>query len=183
VKVWDANMAGRDSLGRIYGYQWRKWGGHHDQLLEKIEEIKHDPTTRRAVVTGWNPLDIKIDAALHPCPVLFQLNRLDDELWMSVYQRSADAFLGLPFDVASHALLGVLIANELDGVHHVNLDYHVSNCHLYLAHADAAREELALEAHEYPNLLCARTVRTYHWAAATLYNYNYSKFIKAPLLS
>lgn len=181
VHIWDKDMErmGMNSLGPIYGENWRNWFGGVDQLRNTIERLKQDPTTRRAVITNWNPTYLHF-CVLPPCPIIFQFNILHKKLYTSVYQRSADLFLGLPFDIAQYAIISRLVANELE-LEEANLDYHISNLHLYETHLAAAQMELKLKSHTYPTLILGSTIDTFSWEHVYLENYNYSAIIKATL--
>jgi thymidylate synthase len=202
VVIWDADMkrANAESIGPIYGHQWRNWGGNintnkdgFDQLRWAVDElIRTNGQTRRAVVSAWNaPQVLSNDAVLPPCHVLFQFNIINNTLYTDVYQRSADAFLGLPFDVATFATISSLVANELnlravaDPVTNEVLNYHVSNLHLYKAHLDAAKEEINNKpsvCRPYINTHNC-TVDTFHYNLCDLNNYLETRIIKAPLLT
>ena len=179
LTIWDDNIkaANMDGIGRVYGIQWRDWGKKIDQLRESIDLIKNDNTSRRAIVTAWNPSEIN-DGCLPPCHILFQLNIIKNTLYISVYQRSADAFLGLPFDIASYSILARLIQNELN-IKNAKLSYYVSNLHLYMGHYEQAKECITLKSHNYPILKLNDTINNFHYNNVILENYNYTKFIKA----
>lgn len=181
VFIWDENIinAKMDGIGRVYGVQWRNWNNSIDQLKNAINELKTNKESRRAIVSAWNPAELHL-GCLPPCHILFQLNIIDNTLYLSVYQRSADAFLGLPFDVASYSILARLIQNELN-IKNVVLDYHVSNMHLYEDHINAAKECILLKAHEYPKLILSDTIDNFNYNNIELKNYNYTKFIKAKM--
>lgn len=181
VVIWDENIksANMDGIGRIYGVQWRNWGNNIDQLQNAINELKTNKESRRAIVSAWNPAELHL-GCLPPCHILFQLNIVNNTLFLSVYQRSADAFLGLPFDVASYAILAKLIQNELK-IKKAVLDYHVSNMHLYEDHIDAANECISLKSHKYPKIILADNINTFHYNNVKLENYTYTKFIKAKM--
>ena len=202
VHIWDADMerAQADSIGAIYGYQWRKWpvpgsifySNGFDQLRWAIDElIDTGGTSRRAVVSSWNQPAI-MQAALPPCHVLFQFNIVGHTLYTDVYQRSADAFLGLPFDVASYAILSRLVRDELS--HHFMLtsevlNYHISNLHLYHEHRPAVFEEITTLASEaLPVFVYASggPIGKYpidDYSYCELQNYSPTKTIKAKLLT
>jgi thymidylate synthase len=183
VFVWDQNIeaAGMDGIGRNYGIQWRSWNNNIDQLRLAVNELKNNKSTRRAVVTAWNPAELDL-ACLPSCHILFQFNIVNNQLYTSVFQRSADAFLGLPFDIASYALLTRLIQNEL-GIKKSFLSYYVSNLHLYADHYDKAIECINLEAHNYPKLILdiANNIDNFDYKNVQLKNYKYTKFIKAKM--
>lgn len=177
--IWDDNIkaANMDGIGRVYGIQWRDWDKKIDQLRESINLIKNDNTSRRAIVTAWNPSEIN-QGCLPPCHILFQLNIVKNTLYISVFQRSADAFLGLPFDIASYSILARLIQNELK-LKNAKLSYYVSNLHLYMNHYEQAKECIELKSYDYPILKLNDTIDNFHYDNVILENYNYTKFIKA----
>ncbi len=144
VRIWDEWADERGSLGPVYGAQWRSWatpdGGQIDQLRQVVEAICSDPDSRRHIVTAWNPADID-RMALPPCHCLFQFHVADGRLNCQLYQRSADVFLGLPFNIASYALLTMMMAQvcELEPGAFVHT---LGDAHLYLNHLDQARLQL-----------------------------------------
>lgn len=154
VSIWDewANPAGE--LGPIYGYQWRSWpapgGGRIDQIAEVIRQIRTNPDSRRMLVSAWNVADLPA-MALAPCHVLFQFYVLDGRLSCQLYQRSADAFLGVPFNIASYALLTAMIA-QVTGLEPGEFIHTFGDVHLYLNHLDQAREQLARSPRALPEL-------------------------------
>ena len=192
VTIWDADLdrANAEDIGPIYGWQWRKGFNGHDQLGWAVDElIITRGLTRRAIVSAWNPVEVlQPPAILPPCHVLFQFNIVNDTLFTDVYQRSADAFLGLPFDVASFAIMSRLVANELNvaslKINKEKLNYHISNLHLYKAHELAAIEELNNKASsEKPRLECYDGIDTFQFTACELRGYNENRIIKAKLLT
>lgn len=185
VKIWDNDFkkTGLNDLGPVYGWQWRNWDGGHDQIHAAITELKMNKYTRRAIVTAWNPTDF-IDQAtiLPPCHVLFQFNICGRYLYTDVYQRSADAFLGLPFDVACFGIITQLMLNELNMAQGF-INYHISNLHLYSAHGDAAREEISNKhGHDHVKLICNKGFDNFHYNDCWLEDYNETRIIKAKLL-
>lgn len=185
VKIWDNDFAktGKEDLGKIYGWQWRYWDGHYDQIGAAVRELRINKFSRKAVVSAWNPTDfMDSEAVLEPCHVLFQFNRCGRYLYTDVFQRSADAFLGLPFDVACFAVITQLMLNELN-MSQGFINYHISNLHLYTAHANAAREEIAnIESQGRVRLVCKQGFDSFHYNDCWLENYNETRIIKAPLL-
>ncbi|MGH3423584.1 MAG: thymidylate synthase [Nocardioidaceae bacterium] len=158
VTIWDEWADADGDLGPIYGYQWRSWpspGGHIDQLARVIEQLRSDPDSRRHIVSAWNVSDL--DAmALAPCHAFFQFyvapapdgpGRLSCQL----YQRSADVFLGVPFNIASYALLTHMVA-QVTGLRVGDLVHTLGDAHLYLNHLDQAREQLTREPRALPQL-------------------------------
>jgi thymidylate synthase len=198
VTIWDDDLkrAQANDIGPIYGYQWRKWPdgkvNGFDQLRFAIDELKRtNGQTRRAVVSAWNaPQVLSQEAVLPPCHVLFQFNIVDSTLYTDVYQRSADVFLGLPFDVASFAIMSKLVANELNWkadmqpITNEVLNYHISNLHLYKAHKEAAEQELSnMPINSKAWLSCSASVDSFQHETCLLKNYFENRVIKAPLLT
>ncbi|MCW2829366.1 MAG: thymidylate synthase [Aeromicrobium sp.] len=154
VSIWDEWADADGDLGPVYGYQWRSWpapdGRHIDQLAEVIEQIKVNPDSRRHVVSAWNVADL--DAmALMPCHAFFQFYVADGKLSCQMYQRSADVFLGVPFNIASYALLTHMVA-QVAGLEVGDFVHTLGDAHLYLNHLDQAREQLTREPMSLPEL-------------------------------
>ncbi|MEJ7634458.1 thymidylate synthase [Aeromicrobium sp.] len=154
VTIWDEWADDNGDLGPVYGYQWRSWpapgGDHIDQLAGVIEQIKANPDSRRHVVSAWNVADL--DAmALMPCHAFFQFYVAEGRLSCQLYQRSADVFLGVPFNIASYALLTHLVA-QVAGLEVGDFVHTVGDAHLYVNHLDQAREQLTREPRELPEL-------------------------------
>ncbi|MEE8525337.1 MAG: thymidylate synthase [Thermoanaerobaculia bacterium] len=154
VKIWDEWADEAGELGPVYGCQWRSWptpdGGHVDQLARVIEEIRADPDSRRLVVSAWNVADLEA-MALQPCHVLFQFYVADGTLSCQLYQRSADVFLGLPFNIASYSLLTMMVA-RVTGLEPGELVHSLGDVHLYLNHLDQAAEQLRRQPRPLPTL-------------------------------
>ncbi len=144
VTIWDEWADENGDLGPIYGAQWRSWatpdGRSIDQLQEVVETLKTNPDSRRMVVSAWNPADLP-DMALAPCHCLFQLHVVDGRLSCQLYQRSADVFLGVPFNIASYALLTMMIAQATD-LEPGDLVHTLGDAHLYLNHLQQADLQL-----------------------------------------
>lgn len=142
------------TLGNVYGAQWRTWpttnGGTIDQIQNVIDSIKNNPDSRRHIVSAWNPEEVP-DMALPPCHTLFQFYVQDGKLSCQLYQRSADVFLGVPFNIASYALLTHLIAHET-GLEVGDFVHTLGDAHLYLNHMDQIKEQLSREPFEFPTL-------------------------------
>ena len=143
-------------LGNVYGKQWRAWktstGETIDQLKDVIHDIKHNPSSRRLIVSAWNPEDVPNNMALPPCHSLFQFHVADGRLSCQLYQRSADIFLGVPFNIASYALLTHLIAKEC-GLEAGEFIHTLGDAHIYLNHEEQVRTQLQREPKELPQLV------------------------------
>jgi thymidylate synthase len=154
VGIWDEWADDKGELGPIYGYQWRSWpapGGRHiDQITQVIDQIKYTPDSRRMIVCAWNVAQIE-DMALPPCHSLFQFYVADGRLSCQLYQRSADIFLGLPFNIASYALL-TLMAAQVTGLKPGELVHTLGDAHLYNNHIDQAREQLTRDPRPLPSM-------------------------------
>ena len=161
VTIWDEWADPDGELGPIYGYQWRSWptpdGGHVDQLGQVIAAIQADPDSRRHLVSAWNVGDLT-DMALPPCHTLFQFYVADDRLSCQLYQRSADIFLGVPFNIASYALLTEMVA-QVCGLRPGEFVHTLGDAHLYLNHLDQARLQLTREPRPSPRLVLNPAVR------------------------
>ena len=157
VTIWDEWADESGDIGESYGKQWRKYGYNDgepiDQLGDAIKLIKNDPTSRRIVVSAWNPYDLKNAMAndLPPCHILFQFYVERDELSCHLYQRSADVFLGVPFNIASYAALTHMVAH-VTGLKVGDFIHSLGDVHLYTNHIDQAREQLSREPKEAPTL-------------------------------
>jgi thymidylate synthase len=145
VTIWDEWADENGNLGPVYGKQWRSWpapdGGTIDQLSWVVNEIRRNPDSRRLVVSAWNPAEIG-DMALPPCHCLFQFYVLDGRLSCQLYQRSADVFLGVPFNIASYALLTAMVA-QVTGLKPGDFVHTLGDAHLYLNHREQANEQLS----------------------------------------
>lgn len=141
VRIWNEWADEDGDLGHIYGYQWRSWpdynGGHIDQISEVIDQIKKNPNSRRLIVSAWNVADID-NMNLPPCHILFQFYVADGKLSCQLYQRSADTFLGVPFNIASYALLTMMVAQVCD-LQLGDFVYTTGDTHLYLDHIEQAK--------------------------------------------
>jgi thymidylate synthase len=158
VTIWDANLNApkwvenrvtEHDLGKIYGYQWRNFRGI-DQLKYLLHDIHVNPTSRRLIVTAWNPMELD-DMCLPPCHVLFKVNIRGEYLNLSFYQRSCDAVLGIPFNIASYALLTHILA-KMTGYKPGTLVHFMDDLHIYENHIDAAREQLSREPKALPTV-------------------------------
>jgi thymidylate synthase len=154
ITIWDEWADSDGNLGPVYGYQWRSWptpgGGHVDQLMQVIDQIRVNPDSRRHIVSAWNVADIP-KMALAPCHTLFQFYVAGGRLSCQLYQRSADVFLGVPFNIASYALLTHLVAQVAD-LEVGDFVHTLGDAHLYLNHLDQARTQLAREPRALPEL-------------------------------
>ena len=160
VTIWDEWANADGELGPIYGYQWRSWpapdGGHIDQISQVLEEIRRNPSSRRLVVSAWNVADLP-KMALMPCHALFQFYVASGRLSCQLYQRSADVFLGVPFNIASYALLTRMMA-QVTGLEAGELVHTLGDAHLYLNHVEQAKEQLARLPRQLPILRINPTV-------------------------
>lgn len=173
-------------LNHVYGYQWRSWprpdGGCIDQIRQVIDQIKHSPDSRRMLVSAWNVAEVD-DMALPPCHVLFQFYVAGGRLSCQLYQRSADTFLGVPFNIASYALLTMMIAQEC-GLRPGDFVHTLGDAHLYLNHADQVAEQLSRTPRPLPTLRlnpAVRSVFDFRYEDFTLENYDPWPAIKAPM--
>jgi thymidylate synthase len=186
VSIWDewANTSG--DLGPVYGYQWRSWpapdGRHIDQISQTLELIRKNPDSRRMIVSAWNVADLD-KMALMPCHAFFQFYVAGGRLSCQLYQRSADIFLGVPFNIASYALLTMMIA-QVCGLQPGDFVHTFGDTHLYLNHLDQAREQLARQPRTIPTMRINPAVKTlfdFTYADFTLENYDPHPAIKAPI--
>ena len=155
VSIWDEWADEQGDLGHIYGYQWRSWpdyqGGHIDQIREVVDQIQQNPDSRRLIVSAWNVADLR-KMNLPPCHLLFQFYVADGRLSLQLYQRSADTFLGVPFNIASYALLLRMVA-QVCGLQPGEFVHTTGDTHLYLNHLDQARLQLSREPRPLPRLV------------------------------
>jgi thymidylate synthase len=172
VTIWDEWADADGDLGPVYGVQWRSWpapdGGRIDQLSQVIEQIRATPDSRRLIVSAWNPADIP-DMALAPCHAMFQFYVADGRLSCQLYQRSADLFLGVPFNIASYALLTLMVAQQT-GLEPGDFVWTGGDCHIYDNHVEQVREQLSREPYPYPTLTIARTPES-------ILDYRYDDFV------
>jgi thymidylate synthase len=154
ITIWDEWADANGDLGPVYGYQWRSWpapdGRHLDQIAQVIASLRNNPDSRRHIVTAWNPADVD-RMALPPCHALFQFYVAGGRLSCQLYQRSADIFLGVPFNIASYALLTHLVA-QVTGLEPGEFVHTFGDAHLYLNHLDQARLQLTREPRALPQL-------------------------------
>ena len=154
VRIWNEWADENGELGPVYGHQWRSWpdykGGTIDQIKNVVDMIKHNPDSRRMLVTAWNPAEVD-DMALPPCHCLFQFYVADGRLSLQLYQRSADSFLGVPFNIASYALLLQMIA-QVTGLEAGEFIHTTGDTHLYLNHLEQAKLQLTREPRPLPKM-------------------------------
>jgi thymidylate synthase len=186
VSIWDEWADEEGNLGRVYGAQWRDWaapdGQRVDQLAEVIDAIKNNPDSRRHIVCAWNPGEVK-DMALPPCHALFQFYVAEGELSCQLYQRSADIFLGVPFNIASYALLTMMVAQVCD-LRPKEFVHTFGDLHLYSNHVDQAKEQLSREPRPLPQMKINPEVKAidgFRYEDFELVNYNPHPAIKAPI--
>lgn len=180
VRIWDEWADADGNLGPIYGKQWRDWNGH-DQIATALEQIKNNPDSRRIIVNAWNVSDLPA-MALAPCHVLFQFYVAGGRLSCQLYQRSADVFLGVPFNIASYSLLTLMLAqqaNLLPG----EFVWTGGDIHLYRNHFSQAREQLSRTPLPLPTVTLdkADSIDTYRFEDIHLHHYTYHPAIPAPV--
>jgi len=186
VTIWDEWADGNGELGPVYGHQWRHWptgdGGEVDQIADLVERIRKDPDSRRLIVSAWNVADIP-KMALAPCHAFFQFYVAAGRLSCQMYQRSADIFLGVPFNVASYALLTHMVAQQCD-LAPGEFIWTGGDCHLYLNHLEQAREQLSREPFAAPRLAIGRrppSIFDYRYEDFEIVGYQSHPHIKAPV--
>ncbi len=186
VSIWNEWADEHGELGPVYGNQWRNWGAkdgtHHDQVKQVIEQIKSNPNSRRHIVSAWNVGELS-QMALPPCHLLMQFFVADGELSCQLYQRSADAFLGVPFNVASYALLTHMIAQQT-GLRAKEFIWTGGDCHIYDNHHEQVAEQLARTPRALPQLVINRkpdSIDDYVFEDFEFVNYNPYPTIKAPI--
>ena len=154
VRIWNEWADENGDLGHIYGYQWRSWpdynGGHIDQISEVIDQIKNNPNSRRIIVNAWNVADLG-NMNLPPCHMFFQFYVADGKLSLQMYQRSADTFLGVPFNIASYALLLMMVA-QVTGLKPGEFIHTTGDTHLYLNHLEQVELQLSREPRSLPKM-------------------------------
>ncbi|UWX77999.1 MULTISPECIES: thymidylate synthase [Arthrobacter] len=186
VSIWDEWADEDGELGPVYGVQWRSWptpdGGHIDQIAKLVEGIRKNPDSRRHIVTAWNPAEVE-NMALPPCHALFQFYVADGKLSCQLYQRSADTFLGVPFNIASYALLTLMVAQQT-GLEPGEFVWSGGDVHIYDNHVDQVREQLSREPFPYPKLRIRRTPESifdYTLEDFEVLDYRHHPGIKAPI--
>lgn len=162
VRIWNEWQDENGDLGHIYGYQWRSWptydGKFIDQISEAIETIKHNPDSRRIIVSAWNVADIP-SMALPPCHAFFQFYVANGKLSLQLYQRSADTFLGVPFNIASYALLLMMVA-QVTGLEAGEFVHTFGDVHIYKNHFEQAREQLTRTPRPLPRMIINPEVKS-----------------------
>jgi thymidylate synthase len=186
VTIWNEWADENGNLGRVYGAQWRDWRGANgirvDQIDKVISEIRESPSSRRLIVSAWNPAEID-KMALPPCHVLFQFNVNEGELSCQLYQRSADLFLGVPFNVASYSLLTTMMAQVCD-LRPGDFVHTFGDLHHYANHLEQAREQLARECRPLPRMKLnprVKNINDFRFEDFELLDYNPHPSIKAPI--
>ncbi|WP_440996163.1 thymidylate synthase [Arhodomonas sp. SL1] len=186
VSIWDEWADENGDLGPIYGVQWRSWptpdGGHIDQLADVVEGIRRDPDSRRHIVSAWNVADLN-RMGLPPCHILFQFYVAEGRLSCQLYQRSADVFLGVPFNIASYALLTHMVA-QVTGLAPGEFIHTLGDAHLYLNHLEQADRQLAREPLPLPRLTLNPEVDdlfAFRYEDVELQGYRSHPHIKAPV--
>lgn len=186
VKIWDEWADADGELGPVYGKQWRRWAGPDgteiDQLSNLLEQIRTNPASRRLIVSGWNPVDVP-SMALPPCHTLYQFNVADGKLSCQLYQRSADMFLGVPFNIASYALLTTMVA-KVCGLEPGEYIHTFGDAHIYSNHMDQVAEQLSRAPRPLPRLRLnpdANDLFDFEYEDIMLEDYNPHPGIKAPV--
>jgi thymidylate synthase len=186
VRIWNEWADEQGELGPVYGVQWRSWptpnGGHIDQIAQVIETLKSDPDSRRMIVSAWNVADIP-EMALAPCHALFQFYVADGKLSCQLYQRSADLFLGVPFNIASYALLTHLVAAQT-GLEVGDFIWTGGDCHIYSNHLEQVTEQLGRTPFPAPQLKIATerdSIFDYRFEDLEVVEYQHHPAIKAPV--
>lgn len=185
VTIWDewANESG--DLGPVYGVQWRSWptpdGEHIDQIAQVVEQIRENPDSRRLIVSAWNVADLP-DMALAPCHAFFQFYVADGKLSCQLYQRSADMFLGVPFNIASYALLTLMVAQQT-GLEPGEFVWTGGDCHIYDNHVEQVEKQLSREPFAYPTIEISQadSILGYTYEDFTVVGYEHHPGIKAPV--
>jgi thymidylate synthase len=183
VRIWDAWADEQGDLGHIYGYQWRSWpapdGRHIDQMDQVLDSIRNKPHSRRHIVSAWNVGDLD-NMNLPPCHILFQFYVNDGKLSCQLYQRSGDLFLGVPFNIASYALLTMMVA-RVSGLQPYEFIHTLGDAHIYLNHLEQVKLQLSREPRQLPQMLINPEVTdlfAFDYSDFTLENYNPHPHIK-----
>jgi thymidylate synthase len=183
VRIWDEWADENGDLGPVYGYQWRSWptpdGKHIDQISNVVESLKHNPDSRRHIVSAWNVANVD-NMALPPCHMLFQFYVADNKLSCQLYQRSADLFLGVPFNIASYALLTLMMA-QVTGYEPGDFVHTFGDAHIYLNHIEQVKLQLSREPRALPEMWINPEINSifdFSYEDFTLKNYNPHPHIK-----
>ncbi|HHX84807.1 MAG TPA: thymidylate synthase [Actinomycetales bacterium] len=185
VTIWDEWADARGELGPVYGVQWRSWptpdGRHLDQISASLDLLRSDPDSRRNIVSAWNVADLP-GMALPPCHLLFQFYVADGRLSCQLYQRSADLFLGVPFNIASYSLLTHMMAQQV-GLEVGEFIWTGGDCHIYDNHTDQVRTQLSRDPYPYPELRLRRadSLFDYRFEDMEIVGYEHHPGIKAPV--
>jgi thymidylate synthase len=185
VKIWEEWADDQGDLGPVYGVQWRSWptpdGRHIDQISQVVENLRNDPDSRRHVVSAWNVAELP-QMALAPCHAMFQFYVADGRLSCQLYQRSADMFLGVPFNIASYALLTHMVAQQT-GYEVGDFVWTGGDCHVYDNHVAQVTEQLSRTPYAFPRLELrqAASLFDYTWDDITVLGYQHHPGIKAPI--
>lgn len=186
VTIWDEWADAQGNLGPIYGYQWRSWpnynGGSIDQITGVIEQIKKNPNSRRLLVSAWNVAQID-EMRLPPCHIMFQFYVANGELSCQLYQRSADIFIGVPFNIASYAMLTTMVA-QVCNLKPKEFIHTMGDAHIYANHFEQARIQLKRNPHPLPQLVINPDVKNifdFKFEDLKIINYNPDPHIKAPV--
>lgn len=186
VTIWDEWADANGDLGPVYGQQWRSWpsrdGGVIDQIADSVERIKKTPDSRRLLVTAWNPADVD-KMALPPCHCLFQFYVANGKLSCQLYQRSADIFLGVPFNIASYAMLTHMMAH-VTGLKVGEFVHTLGDAHIYLNHLEQIDEQLSRSPYVLPRLVMKRDVKAideFRYEDFEIVNYQTHPHISAPV--
>lgn len=185
ITIWDEWADENGDLGPVYGVQWRSWptpgGGHIDQIEQVIEQIRGNPDSRRHLVSAWNVSELD-EMALMPCHAFFQFYVADGKLSCQLYQRSADMFLGVPFNIASYALLTLMVAQQT-GLEPGEFIWTGGDCHIYDNHVDQVELQLSREALPYPKMKLRQrgSIFDYEFDDFELVDYQHHAGIKAPV--
>ena len=184
VRIWNEWADENGELGPVYGHQWRSWpdydGGAIDQISQVVEQLKHNPNSRRMIVSAWNVAEVN-RMALPPCHTIFQFYVADGRLSLQLYQRSADTFLGVPFNIASYALLLQMMA-QVTGYEVGEFIHTTGDTHLYLNHLDQARLQLTREPRPLPRMMInpdMKDIFSFHYDDFQLEGYDPWPHIKA----
>ena len=185
VTIWDEWASPEGELGPVYGVQWRSWptpnGEHIDQISKAIETLRTNPSSRRNIVSAWNVAEIE-NMALPPCHAFFQFYVADGRLSCQLYQRSADLVLGVPFNIASYALLTHMVAAQV-GLEPGDFIWTGGDCHIYDNHVEQVTEQLSREPYPYPRLELAErpSIFDYEYGDIAVHDYRHHPAIKAPV--